>query len=182
MWPALSAGARHRILFATALGFSDGILTALMLAAGRLWVGDTIPLDLTLRIAAAGALSGLATLFLAEYARLRLEMSRAAAQLNLATPNRLISSALGRAILEEATGTAMLSALCSFLGALIPLLTAPLAPGVPAVPVAAALAALAALGSTLGRVLGGRLVLWALALVGTGVVIAAMGIWLNVLG
>jgi VIT1/CCC1 family predicted Fe2+/Mn2+ transporter len=182
MWPALSAGARRRILFATALGFSDGILTALMLAAGRLWNGDAVSLDLTLRIAAAGALSGLATLFLAEYARLRLEMSRAAAQLNLATPHRLISSALGRAILKEATGTALISAFCSFLGALIPLLTAPVAPGVPAAPVAAALTALAALGGTLGRVLGGQLILWALALVGVGAAIGALGIWLNVLG
>jgi len=64
-----------RLLFNVALGLTDGLLTALVLTAGVLFHGATsVGIGQALRVAAAAALSGLFTVFVSDYARLRGEL------------------------------------------------------------------------------------------------------------
>ena len=102
-------------LLPVALGFSDGILNTLALAAGRLVdSSETIPPALALRIAAAAGIAGIFMLFVAEYARAREDLARAEFMRNMGEHGRPIESRQGARALHVSAGAALVSGGCAF--------------------------------------------------------------------
>lgn len=161
-------------IFPLVIGVTDGILTALTLAAGRI-VEQSQPLTigLALRISGAASLSGVFVFFTAEYIRLRGELVRSERQLNLTAGGRLATTRLGRAVLIETITSAVVSSTCNFLGALIPLIAGTI---VSWLAIVVALLFLAILGVGAGRAIHGNPFVWALALVVAGGILTFAGI------
>ena len=114
-----------RLLFNVALGLIDGLLTALALTAGTLLRGtNDVGIDQALRVSVAAGLSGLFTMFVSDYARLRGELSHPARELNLASVRPLLASKLSAKVRRQAALAALTTTACSFLGAMIPLASA----------------------------------------------------------
>ncbi len=168
-------------LLPSVLGFTDGILTALTLAAGHLTSAEQpVSLSLTLRVAAAALASGAFVFFVARYAELRGQLIRAERQLNLTSHGRLASGKLGAAVLQEGLMSALVSSFGSFCGALVPLLPAALAPHCRWASILAAEVALALLGSGLALVLHGRVIRWSMGLVLGGLALSLIGVYLRI--
>jgi VIT1/CCC1 family predicted Fe2+/Mn2+ transporter len=171
----------QRQLLPIVLGLSDGVLTALILATGRLVdPGRHIPMNMALRISASAFATGAFVFFVARYSQLRAELVVAERQLNLTSHGRLASSKLGRAIFSEAIVAASLSSLSSFVGAMIPLSVAALVPAHGWAALAAALVTLALLGAGLAKVCFGRPLYWSSTLVAGGVVLSILGAQLRI--
>lgn len=166
-----------RYRFASVVGLTDGILTALTLASGKLVASDgRITLGLSLRIAIAASSSGMFIFFTAEYAKLRGELVHASKQLNLASHGHLATTRLGKAVRREAVNSAFLSSMFNLLGAFIPLFMAVAFPLAPWLPIAIAVAALGALGAALAHTIHARIALWAPALMIAGAFLAFIGV------
>jgi predicted membrane protein (TIGR00267 family) len=172
---------RHRTLLPTVLGLSDGILTALTLAAGQLTgPNPEMPIARGMAIAVAALVSSAFVFYVAHYAQLRRELVHAERQLNLMSHGRLASTRLGRSVRIEAFVSAVLSSVASFWGALIPLLTGILLPTFRWGPIVTSLVSLGVLGITLARVVHGSYWLWCGGLVTGGVVLSLVGIQLHI--
>ena len=171
--------ARHRLDLVA--GLSDGILTALTLGAGHMLPGSApMGVSLALRVACAAAVSGAFIFFVAHYAERRGELVEAERQLNLTSHGRLATSRLGRAAMREAVVQAAIASGCTFCGALLPLMASALIPQ-PRWPGAlVALLALCLLGYFLARTVYGHILRWMLGLVLGGVVLALLGVWLDI--
>ncbi len=163
------------------LGFTDGLLTALTLAAGRLTTAEQgVTAGLALRIAAGALASGAFVFFVARYAQLRGELIRAERQLNLTSHGRLAASTLGMVVLREGLFSAFISSVASFLGALVPLLVAAGFPHYRWVSIVAAETTLALLGGGLAHSLHGRPFSWAVGLVLGGGALSLIGAYLRI--
>jgi len=177
----LSAFFNRERLFAWVIGPVDGILTALTLAAGHIMKPhQPIEQVLAARIAGAAALSGGFVFFVAEYARLRGELSQAERHLSLATHGQLALSALGRKVLFESLQGTGIAALSGFLGALVPLSLGAAFPDIAWMGIAAAIGVLGLLGATVARVVHGASGAWAVALMAGGVALSVAGVWLDI--
>jgi predicted membrane protein (TIGR00267 family) len=162
-------------------GLCDGILSALILTAGRLLDGgESVTLGLALRVATAGTLTGAFAFFVAHYADLRSELIRAERQLNLVSHGRFASGRLGRAALRDSCTAALIVGICGFLGALLPLGVSAALPELPWLGLATALSALGLLGVLLARTVYGNPLRWALVLVVAGVLVSATGVRLKI--
>jgi predicted membrane protein (TIGR00267 family) len=163
-------------------GCCDGILTALTLAAGRLIDADAVMgIGLALRVAAAAAVSSAFMFFVAHYAQLRSELFEAERQLNLTTHGRLVRSRLGRSIVLDSVTGALAASICSFCGALLPLIVGVLMPIARWLAIATALVALAVLGWGLALTVHGRPLRWAGGLVLGGGALAYIGMRLRLI-
>jgi predicted membrane protein (TIGR00267 family) len=162
-------------------GLSDGILTSLILAGGTLFDPESsMSLGLSLRVAVAAAVAGAFVFFVAHYAELRSELVNAERQLNLLSHGRFAASRLGQAVLRESLVGAMIASVCTFIGALIPLLASMIPTGPAWLGVAVAIAALALLGFLLGRAVYGNPIRWALGLILAGAFVAGIGMKLRI--
>jgi predicted membrane protein (TIGR00267 family) len=172
-------GARHRL--DVVAGFSDGILTALTLGAGHMLSSHTaMSLSLALRVGAAAAVSGAFIFMVAHYAELRGELVEAERQLNLTARGRLATSQLGRSALLEATIAALIASVCTFLGAMLPLLVGVFFPDIRWLSIVVALVALTLLGYLLARVVYGHPLRWCGVLVLGGITLAFIGMRLDI--
>jgi predicted membrane protein (TIGR00267 family) len=172
---------RHRTLLPTVLGLSDGILTALTLAAGQLTgPNHEMPIARGMAIAVAALVSSAFVFYVAHYAQLRRELVHAERQLNLMSHGHLASTRLGRSVRIEAFVSAVLSSVASFLGALIPLLTSVVLPAFRWGPILTSLASLGVLGIALARVVHGSYWLWCAGLMAGGVVLSLVGVQLHI--
>lgn len=170
-----------RYLFAVVVGLTDGILTALTFASGKLSSGSAgVRLDLACRLALAASLSGLFIFFTAEYARLRGELVEAAKQLNLASRGHLATTRLGRAVRHDAISAAILSAGCNFIGAAFPLLIGILFPAARWLTLVISVLALGVLGVALGHSVSGNAIRWSVSLMLSGIASALIGIELHI--
>jgi predicted membrane protein (TIGR00267 family) len=133
-----------------------------------------------LRVAAAAAVAGAFVFFVAHYAELRSELVHAERQLNLLSHGRFAASRLGQAVLRESFVGAMIASLCTFIGALIPLLASMIPSGPTWLGGVVAVAALALLGFLLGRAVYGNPARWALGLAVAGVLVAYLGMKLRI--
>jgi predicted membrane protein (TIGR00267 family) len=164
------------------LGLSDGILTALTLAAGHLTrESQSLRFGLGLRVAVAALMSSVFVFFVAKYSELRGQLIRAERQLNLVAHGQFATSRLGHTVLVESIRATVLSSLSSFVGALVPFLAAALIPSFRQAAVVSALVVLAGLGAGLGRSVHASSVRWGLALTFGGVVLTLAGIRLHIL-
>lgn len=173
---------KSRVLFPIAIGLSDGIITALMLTSAELLHSGTVGLLLAMRIAFGSAFVGAFSFFIAEYSRLRGELSRASKQLTLPHPSYLVKSRLGKEILLESTVGTTLSGACGFAGALIPLMVSVAIPYPGWVSVITAIASLGLLGIGLGKTVLGKYLNWAIAMILIGVVVTIAGSVLQIVG
>jgi VIT1/CCC1 family predicted Fe2+/Mn2+ transporter len=173
---------RREHTFPLIIGLADGILTALTLTAGRV-IHSQPGVDSTLafRVPLASSLSGAFVFFVAEYGRLRGELVYAERQLNLPTYGSFAASRLGRAVFREAVGGAVISCVCNFLGALLPLLFIVLLPESSWLAIVIAITALGALGVGVAYVVHGNLARWAGALIIAGVLLTFVGTELHII-
>ena len=177
----MSITRRPRIVLPVVLGLTDGILTALTLAAGQLTEPSfQMPIGRALRIAAAALVSGAFVFYVAHYAQLRRELLRAEKQLNVLSSGHLATTRLGRSVLIEAVSTAVLSSTASFAGALIPLVSDVLLPQFRWGAVAASIVALGFLGIGLARSVRGSYYRWCIGLMVGGLLVSVVGVKLHI--
>ena len=163
-------------------GLCDGILSALILTAGRLLsAGESVTLGLALRVAAAGTVTGSFAFFVAHYADLRSELVHAERQLNMVSHGRLASTQLGRAALRDSCYGALIVGICGFLGALIPLIVSAALPKPSWIGIAVAIGTLALLGISLAKAVYGSPGRWVLVLVLAGVLLSFIGLELKIM-
>ncbi|MES1938457.1 hypothetical protein [Salinisphaera hydrothermalis] len=173
---------RHRrLMLPVALGLSDGILNALMLAANRLQ-GDTEPmtLSLSMRIAVATAVASIFMLFVAEYAQLRQELEHADLQLNVLARGRMATSRQGRAVAREASVVASISGVCAFVGSGAPLLVASVLGASGLWSLAMAVIGLGLLGALVARAVHGSGLVWTGVMMLGGGAVSVLGIYLHI--
>ncbi|PWK89740.1 hypothetical protein [Fulvimonas soli] len=162
-------------------GLTDGILTALTLGAGHMLAAAAPATPgLAFRVAGAAAVSGAFVFLVAHYADLRGELVEAERQLNLVAHGRFATSRLGRAVFREAVSKAAMASLCTFAGALLPMLVGALAWLPRWTPIAVSIVALCLLGWLLARTVFGRPLYWVLALGAAGGLLAWLGAALKI--
>lgn len=172
-------GPRYRLDLVA--GLSDGILTALVLGAGHMLSGHaSMGLGLALRVGTAAAISGAFVFLVAHYAELRGKLVEAERQLNLMAHGRFATTRLGRAAFIEAMVGALIASICTFSGALLPLLVGVYVPQVRWLAIVVALLALGLLGYFLARTVYGHPLYWMIALVGGGVMLTLIGLQLDI--
>jgi predicted membrane protein (TIGR00267 family) len=173
---------RKKVLLAATMGLTDGILTALTLAAGLLTSNKaSVTVGLALRVAGGASISGAFVYFVAKYAEFRQELVHAELQLSLLAHGKLALTHLGNTVLREAGFTTLVSSGAAFLGALCPLLVATAFSRHQWTSLVAAHVALGLLGIALARALYGSVLRWSLALIVGGVLLTAIGIRLAIL-
>lgn len=169
-----------RHVFAAVVGFTDGIMTALALASGKLVSGTGVHATLALRIAAASGLSSVFVFFTAQYSALRRELVRAERELSLSAGGAFAATRLGRQVLAEAAGLTFLSGVANVLGVVVPLWVGSLAPWPVWLPLLSAIVLLGILGAVLARTGRGSAVVWSIVLMAAGVVVALAGAALDI--
>lgn len=157
------------------------MLNALTLASSAILGGRTaVSFELALRVGGAAMITAAFTMFVADYAERRTSLVRSARQLNLTEPGRLAATRLGSAALRESLAAMLVAAASSFLGAALPLFLGAIVPGAPWAVLALTIAALGALGAVLGRLVAGRPVWWAAAMLLGGCLVTLIGVGLHI--
>lgn len=163
------------------IGLTDGILTALILASGRILnSSETMSISLASRVAVASALSGVSLFFVAQYTRLRGELVRSERELNLTPRGRLAVTRLGRAVLRDTLRGALVSSTFNLIGAFTPLGLGLFFPAFSWLTIAFAIASLGVLGGAASRFTHGNPVLWSIGLIAVGILITIAGIELRI--
>ena len=163
------------------LGLTDGILTALTLAAGRLLrSSQEVPPFLALRIATASAFAGGIVFLAAELARRNYELVHAERQLNLRSHGYLATTRLGHFVMMESAAASVIAIAANFLGALTPFLIGITARQTGWAPVCFAILMLGLLGLTIAKITYRRTLLWAVGLMLAGLALTALGYWLQI--
>jgi VIT1/CCC1 family predicted Fe2+/Mn2+ transporter len=171
----------RRWMFPAALGFSDGILNALILASTSILNGGTgITIGLTVRVGCVAFVTAIVTMFIAEYGELRSRLSRSTHQLNLSVSGHLAATQLGRQVRYEAAQAAAVASGASFVGAVIPLLIGSLLPNDSWIGLVVAIVLLGVLGVILADSVDGQRWRWSTGLIGAGLLVAAIGSQLNI--
>lgn len=164
-----------------ALGLSDGILNALVLASAALiHSGSGITFTLAMKVGCVAFVTSVFTMFAAEYAEQRARLSRATHELNLSGSGHLATTGLRHRVRREAAQAAAIASVSSFVGATIPLTVAGADKHAPWLGLAVAIALLGLLGAALAASFGGQWPVWATGLVVAGAAVAAIGSWLNI--
>jgi hypothetical protein len=164
-----------------ALGFSDGILNALILASASLLKhGRGVTVEFAMKVGCVAFVTAIFTMFVAEYAEMRSRLSRATKQLNLSASGHLAATALGRRAVVEAAQAAVIASVSSFAGATIPLAIAGIFPSVSWIGLVIAIVLLGILGAALAAGLAGRWPRWVIGLIVAGVAVAAIGSQLDI--
>jgi hypothetical protein len=163
-------------------GLVDGILNALILAAGRMLRAAGADLPLALRVGAATGLTTLFVFFVAHYAENRAELAEAERELNLGEHGRLAASQLGRRALQSAAAGAGLAASCGVVGSVGALVLCTLLPAPRGTGIAAVIALLALLGALLARSFHGPKLLWTAAIAAGGAALTWIGVQLDIAG
>lgn len=174
----------HRVrqwLLPLALGLSDGIFNALILASATvLDQAQGITVELAMKVGCVAFVTAFFTVFVAEYAELRSRLSRATRQLNLSGSGHLATTQLGHRAVLHAFQAAAIASVSSFAGSVTPLVIAGSVPSVSWSGLVVAVALLGALGAALAGSVGGRRWHWVIGLMVAGVAVAALGSRLNV--
>jgi len=172
---------QRELLFFLITGMVEGMLTALTLATGKmLRPGQGITGDLALRIGLAAGFPTVVVFFAAEYARQRQELLRMAHQLNLTRHQRLNDGKLGQQAWLESSVSALISGLCSFGGAIVPLAIASIISGTGWPAIAVTVGCLGGLGAGIGYTTASCKICWGLVLMIAGGLLAVLGYFLHV--
>jgi predicted membrane protein (TIGR00267 family) len=178
-WRAYLEGSRGRLDIVA--GLVDGILNALTLAAGRILNSNKgADFDLAIRLAIATGLTTIFVFFIAHYAELRAELTRAERELNLLSHGRLATSRLGQRALQSAAGSALLAGACGIIGATLSLLLCVYIPGPRWVGLAAILILLGTLGAFLARSFHGSPLIWSCSVAICGALLTFVGMKISI--
>jgi predicted membrane protein (TIGR00267 family) len=162
-------------------GLIDGILTALTLAAAKILHHDgSLSLALVGKVGAASACATVFVFFVAHYTELRAELVRSERELNLLAHGRLATTRLGRQVLRESAVGAIVASICSLIGAMLPLFFSFLFPGMPLAGLALTVLLLGILGAALAWSTFGSPIVWALGMMAGGIVLAVIGVKLDI--
>lgn len=170
---------KENLVFPLTLGLSDGIITTLMLISRTIIHGDLPGFNLAFRVAFGSAFVGGFSFFIAEYSRLRGEISRTSRQLMLRSPSYLIRSKIGKDILLEAVSGTGASIISGFSGSMIPLSFAALFPGMSIFAIYIADGSLALLGAGIAKSVSGNYIFWIFTMFLLGIVVTILGNFLN---
>lgn len=162
-------------------GLVDGILNALILAAGRLMTQGGFTIALVGKLSAVTACTTGFVFFIAHYSQLRSELVRSARELNLRSHGHLATTQLGRQVLEESLWGAVVASIFGVVGSVIPLLIGMGFVSFPLIGIAITILLLGLLGWLLGSSVFGSSLLWACGLMIGGIAITWMGVKLDVL-
>jgi hypothetical protein len=165
-----------------AAGLVDGILNALILAAGRMLKAAGPDPILVVRVATATGLTTIFVFFVAHYAELRAELAEAERELNLSQHGRLAASQLGRRALVSAAAGAALAAACGVVGAVGSLVICMALPSPRGAGLVTVIALLALLGALLARSFHGNKLAWAAVIAAGGAALTWIGVQLNIAG
>ena len=158
------------------MGLADGILTALLLASGRLLAeGRGVDCSLASKVAIYALATNGFVFFVGRYAELRGRLIHAERQLNLTSRGHFATTRLGRAALRDAVRDTTASGASCFAGALLPLALSAGLPSLPLLAVLVPISMLGVMGFVLAKVLGGWPVLWAAGLLVGGIGMTALG-------
>lgn len=171
---------RASLILPLALGVSDGILNALILAGATVLRGSGLTWSLALRVGAVAFVTILFTVFVAEYAQYRSELARAERQLNFTASGRMATTNLGRIVLRDAAVGALVASAASLVGAVFPLMVGAVLPRASWLALVISLAALGGLGIVLASVVGGRRFLWAGSMIVAGTGVLVIGVQLDI--
>lgn len=163
-----------------ALGFSDGILNALILASTALLKGHDITVSLAMKVGCVAFVTAIVTMFVADYAERRVNLSRSSQQLNLTAKGHLAATQLGRRVRREAAQSGLVASVSSFVGASVPLVVAGAMPSASWIGLVVAVILLGVLGAVLAVTMDGRWQWWTIGLVLAGAVVAAIGAQLDI--
>lgn len=169
----------QNLLFPFTLGLSDGVITTLMLISRTLIHENSLGLNLALRVAFGAAFVGGFSYFIAEYSRLREEISRTSRQLNLRSPSYLIKGKIGRDIMVESVVGTSVSVASGFTGSMIPLAFSLLVPADGVLSIFVAIVSLAALGAGIGKSVKGNYLFWIMTMAILGFIVTWVGYYLN---
>ena len=176
---ALGAAWRRNLLPLT-LGLADGIVNALTLASATVLHGRGLDVALALKVGAVALVTAVFTIFVAEYASLRADLTRAEKELNLTRSGRLAAGNLGRQVRREALVAAAVGCLASFVGAFVPLVVGALARPYGWAALVVSVAGLGALGAGLARAVHGHPGRWVVAMTLMGALVALVGVELDI--
>ncbi len=163
------------------LGLTDGLLNALTLAGASL-VGRGSPItnSLAARVAVVALVTAAFSVFVSDYAERRGQLVRASRELNLHSRGHLATTRLGHLALFRSLRAMVVACAASFAGAALPLLAGAALPHLSWAVVVLAIGSLAGLGATLGKVLAGRMGLWAAAMGVGGIAVTWIGVSLHI--
>ena len=171
---------RTQLLLPLSLGIADGILNALTLASATVLHGRGLTAALAFRVGVVAFVSALFTVFVAEYAQLRAELTRAERQLSLSKSGAMAAGFLGRQVVNEAGLSAVVASTSSFVGAGVPLLLGVAFRPYSWTALLVALVTLGGLGYGLAAVIAGGRLRWVVAMVLSGGVVAIIGSALDI--
>jgi VIT1/CCC1 family predicted Fe2+/Mn2+ transporter len=120
--------------------------------------------------------------FIAHYAQLRLDLIRHERQLNFTKHGKLAATRLGRRVFLESLVKAMLASGFSLVGALLPLFLWAITPSQAWLGLVITIVALSGLGALLARTIYGSPLVWGVGLLVVGIVLALVGMQLNLVG
>lgn len=164
-----------------ALGLSDGILNALVLASAKfIHNRSDVTVALAMRVGCVAFVTAMFTMFFADYAEQRVRLARATHQLSLSRSGHLASTGLRRRVMRKSAQAAVIASVCSFIGATGPLIVSGATRGTPWSGLVVALVLLGVLGAVLATSFDGKWQYWVGALLVAGSAVTAIGSWLNI--
>lgn len=170
-------------LFSILLGLIDGILTVLTLAAGKILDKpySALSLAFAMRLAFVTSISGACVYFISEYSKQRIRLIHAEKELNLTKHGKFVTTNLGKQIYIETMGSVIITGICSFLGAFIPMFGAIFFPETAWISMIIALLILALLGWSVARMVYGNVFVWVISLFISGLIVSFIGYKLHVI-
>lgn len=170
----------RRQLLPLTLGLADGIVNALTLASATVLHGRGLGVALGLKVGAVAMVTAAFTIFVAEYASLRADLSRAERELNLTSQGRLAATNLGRQVRREALAAAVVGCAASFGGAVAPLLVGAATAPYSWTALVVSVGGLGALGAGLAKAVRGHRLRWVVLMTLMGAVVGYVGVLLDI--
>lgn len=174
---------KQKLTLPCVLGACDGIITVLILIANRLVKSnETITLSFAVRISVVALITGMFVYFISQYTELRRQLLHAEHELGLTISGRLAMTNLGRQIIFESFLLTVIGSIAAFLGAFIPIIIAIIVQQYKWASILSAAIILGLLGIVLAKLTYGNKVRWVLALIISGLLVAYIGMQLNIIG
>jgi predicted membrane protein (TIGR00267 family) len=177
----LSVEMRQKLTLPLVLGLCEGIITVLTLATKLLVKsGALVTLGFAVRVSLVSLITGLFVYFISQYSELRRELLHLELEINLTDRGHLATTQLGKKIINEAIIMTLVGSVFAFLGSFIPLLIAILVQSHKWASLVSAVVLLGILGIFLANLVHGSKVRWILSLIISGLLVAYIGLQLDI--
>ena len=167
-------------VFPLTLGFTDGIITALMITSNLLLSGVHLSYILALRISVGSASVGAFSYFIASFASNRAKLVRISKQINPSAPWKMVKGSLSNRALVDAFAGTVISASSSFAGSLIPLGIYTWSRSNVVLSISVTQASLVLLGLSLARSFRGKSFIWMTGMFSFGLAVMIIGFYVRI--